>query len=635
MESNELKSFDDNDVEPLVRSQIRDLIECTICLETFTDPVALPCQHTFCRQCLHDFWSRADRRGTVPCPMCRKEIAVPKDGPASLEKDFKMNRLIDIYQSEPTTTTPAAAAAAGATKETPVACSIHRTRALDVYCCDCMEVTCASCFLGRHGGHRGTDVASAADAVRAQLEREIDHMSHCVVRSLDGQTRQRAEMFGLLDDVAKIESDINAASETLKRTVDAHRDRLLNGLEATRDRIQRELEWKDQELDECVAAAEAFKTLCCQMKTKAGGSTVGEICGSMKGIRRESLELQLRCDSHNLSADAGLKISFVPTDLKTVSQDDGNLVGRIETVVATTPEHRADDASAEESSNVCELIDVPRDFTSSSLLTLTSPDTSFEVSESAWSVAVFKEWICVLLRNPTLIQFHRSVSPYSIEDELKMASIVNPWNMRASNVSHCLYVTDKDARCVWKVSPGERSATRWIPGIEDPFRVSVTAEGQVIVPRWGRRACLNLFGPDGTGSERIHLPDVVIEPRDVLMTSLGELIISNRWSDTKTWGVTKLTRKGLIVQRFDPTIPAQQLNYPAELCLGPNGCVYVADFNNNRVVELDAVLKWKSVLLTKQNDFIDRPKSLCFDDTSKRLMVAYSGKIRIVGLGEK
>lgn len=330
MESNELKSFDENDAEPLVRSQIRDLIECTICLETFTDPVALPCQHTFCRQCLQDFWSRGDRCGTLPCPMCRKEIAVPKDGPASLEKDFRMNRLIDIYQLEATP---------GAVKEIAAACLIHRTRALDVYCCDCMEVTCASCFLVRHSGHRGTDVANAADTVRGQLEREIDLMSHCVVRSLDSQTRKRTEIFSFLDDVSKIESEVSTASETLKRSIDAHRDRLLNGLDKTRGCIQQELEQKDKELDECVAAVEDFKMRCCKMKTKAGDSTGAEICRSMKNIHRQSLELQMRCDSHNLSANSGLKISFLPTDLKNFSQDnDGNLVGRIETIVATAPE---------------------------------------------------------------------------------------------------------------------------------------------------------------------------------------------------------------------------------------------------------------------------------------------------------
>jgi len=30
-------------------------LECPICLERFTDPKVLPCQHTFCRNCLQEF----------------------------------------------------------------------------------------------------------------------------------------------------------------------------------------------------------------------------------------------------------------------------------------------------------------------------------------------------------------------------------------------------------------------------------------------------------------------------------------------------------------------------------------------------------------------------------------------------
>ncbi|CAL8305051.1 unnamed protein product [Arctogadus glacialis] len=42
---------------------------CSICLEVFTDPVALPCGHDFCLNCITKHW---DTKGTSSCPLCNK-----------------------------------------------------------------------------------------------------------------------------------------------------------------------------------------------------------------------------------------------------------------------------------------------------------------------------------------------------------------------------------------------------------------------------------------------------------------------------------------------------------------------------------------------------------------------------------
>uniref|UniRef100_A0A673A709 RING-type domain-containing protein n=1 Tax=Sphaeramia orbicularis TaxID=375764 RepID=A0A673A709_9TELE len=44
---------------------------CSICLDVFTDPVAIPCGDTFCKSCISEHW-----RVNVPykCPMCKEEF---------------------------------------------------------------------------------------------------------------------------------------------------------------------------------------------------------------------------------------------------------------------------------------------------------------------------------------------------------------------------------------------------------------------------------------------------------------------------------------------------------------------------------------------------------------------------------
>ncbi|XP_026765917.3 E3 ubiquitin-protein ligase TRIM39 isoform X1 [Pangasianodon hypophthalmus] len=48
-----------------------DQLQCSICLEVFTDPVSTPCGHNFCMICLREFW---DSSSHCQCPMCKTEF---------------------------------------------------------------------------------------------------------------------------------------------------------------------------------------------------------------------------------------------------------------------------------------------------------------------------------------------------------------------------------------------------------------------------------------------------------------------------------------------------------------------------------------------------------------------------------
>ncbi|XP_076018658.1 E3 ubiquitin-protein ligase TRIM39-like [Genypterus blacodes] len=46
-----------------------DQLQCSICLDTFTNPVSIPCGHNFCMRCIKRFWKTKD---TPECPMCKE-----------------------------------------------------------------------------------------------------------------------------------------------------------------------------------------------------------------------------------------------------------------------------------------------------------------------------------------------------------------------------------------------------------------------------------------------------------------------------------------------------------------------------------------------------------------------------------
>ncbi|XP_053349222.1 E3 ubiquitin-protein ligase TRIM39-like isoform X1 [Clarias gariepinus] len=49
-----------------------DQLQCSICLDVFTDPVSTPCGHNFCMICLKEFW---DSSSHCQCPVCKTSFA--------------------------------------------------------------------------------------------------------------------------------------------------------------------------------------------------------------------------------------------------------------------------------------------------------------------------------------------------------------------------------------------------------------------------------------------------------------------------------------------------------------------------------------------------------------------------------
>ncbi|XP_059182341.1 E3 ubiquitin-protein ligase TRIM39-like [Centropristis striata] len=46
-------------------------LRCSICLNTFTEPVSTPCGHNYCKTCITGYWSNKD---LIQCPLCKKDF---------------------------------------------------------------------------------------------------------------------------------------------------------------------------------------------------------------------------------------------------------------------------------------------------------------------------------------------------------------------------------------------------------------------------------------------------------------------------------------------------------------------------------------------------------------------------------
>lgn len=60
---------------------VPDDLKCSVCHDVFCVPVTAQCQHTFCQECVEGIQTLPNCGGAsvplVPCPLCRREFALP------------------------------------------------------------------------------------------------------------------------------------------------------------------------------------------------------------------------------------------------------------------------------------------------------------------------------------------------------------------------------------------------------------------------------------------------------------------------------------------------------------------------------------------------------------------------------
>ncbi|XP_066286062.1 tripartite motif-containing protein 2-like [Branchiostoma lanceolatum] len=153
--------------------QIREELTCSICLELFTKPKMLPCQHTFCQDCLKDI---AGDKECFQCPNCRRRVKLPRKGVAGLRDSHLVMSLCQRLQNQATLSQETTEKSQSENK-----CDLHPSQKFSLYCKQCSTPVCNECLDEMHSDHVTITLKKAAQERTAPVEALVDEVSNIAV----------------------------------------------------------------------------------------------------------------------------------------------------------------------------------------------------------------------------------------------------------------------------------------------------------------------------------------------------------------------------------------------------------------------------------------------------------------------
>nr|XP_054773880.1 tripartite motif-containing protein 12A-like [Lytechinus pictus] len=132
-------------------------LKCPVCLDVFKDPTILNCGHTFCRGCLQSQDQLHINRHGITCPVCRGVTGFGRGRVAGLTANLLVRGLLDDSQTQ------------AHPQQYCEFCPLHSKLYLDIFCVECEELICLSCYATQHKDH----VVQKKEEIEGEMMKEL------------------------------------------------------------------------------------------------------------------------------------------------------------------------------------------------------------------------------------------------------------------------------------------------------------------------------------------------------------------------------------------------------------------------------------------------------------------------------
>ncbi|XP_018430793.1 PREDICTED: uncharacterized protein LOC108803451, partial [Nanorana parkeri] len=304
----------------MASGNLKEKLECSLCLNIYTDPVNLKCGHNYCRVCIGHWLDTQEESGGYSCPQCREKF---RKRPA-LQKNFTLCEILQTTKSDLGKTgifctqcyhAPVPAVKSCLLCEASLCdnhlrvhsqspehvlcdpttslenrkCSVHK-KILEYYCTEDSACICVSCRLdGEHRGHQVETLDEASEKKKKKLRNvlqklmtEREEMERRVQSLEEHRRRVQGEAAGETERVTALLRDLRRRLEDLEK-------RVLSDISGQAERTSlyvtdmiRELEIKKDELSRKMRHIEELCNLTDPL-TVLQESDTGDLCDTEDG----------------------------------------------------------------------------------------------------------------------------------------------------------------------------------------------------------------------------------------------------------------------------------------------------------------------------------------------------------------
>ncbi|XP_073691585.1 nuclear factor 7, ovary-like [Garra rufa] len=199
-------------------------LSCAVCCEIFKAPVILSCSHSFCKECLQQFWRS---RRTQKCPVCRR-ISSQAKPPYNLA----LKNLCESFLKHRNEKHPS-----------DEICSLHSEK-LKLFCLDDKQLVCLVCFTSQqHDNHKFRPISEVVSSHKEEL--------NTALKSLQEKLQHKQNIKGMFKKTLQhIKSQAEHTEHQIKQQFEKLHQFLRDEEEATITALREEEELKKQMMKE-------------------------------------------------------------------------------------------------------------------------------------------------------------------------------------------------------------------------------------------------------------------------------------------------------------------------------------------------------------------------------------------------
>lgn len=571
--------------------KLSEQLQCAICLEIYTDPKQLHCNHVYCQNCLERLVVR-DQQGQfiLTCPNCRLITPISATGVAGLQSSFQVNNLLEIQDSLKQFPSMASL-------EAGYLCSVHPGEELKLYCQTCDELICLKCAIrnGRHHSHSYDELGEALEIYKGEIVSSlgpIENQLTTVSKALRHLDTRYEEIF---KQHTSIEANIHDAIELFHDYINVRKTELVSQLHQIAQGKLQKLSIQREKLE----TTQAQLSSCLDYMRQNLSSDSREVLKTKSFLNKQVQQLVGAFQPATLmpSVEADMKFLASP-DIKAVIEGYGSVAGMEEPSVSG----QEDDQSAECGAVLEATVSVEKS-------SLPDPSKCFIVGE---------DLEISMVENTSVADLH--VTDFNLQ------AFTGPVESIDCELISVIRGTTEHCTVQKKKVPGQYEIS-YQPTCKGRHQLHVKVNNQHILKS---PLVLPVTSPVKTLGSLVHSICEIKRPWGVAINQSGEIVVTEHEGHS----VLVFSPSGRKLWSFGSRGSGSgEFQNPRGVAIDKQGAIVVADYKNNRIQKFSADGKFIKSMGTKGSGTLQfrGPKGIAFNAFNNKLyIVDENHRVKIV-----